>query len=196
MEPPQQQVHRGGGQLAASTAAQVHNIHLQHQPSAAAALEIRALQRGEPVAASSLSAAKVPSIHQQLAGNAARDNKKTRIIPRHIQLAIRNDEELNKLLSGVTIAQGGVLPSQQHQAAPAALEIRTIQRGEPSPGSWQAQVHSIHQQHQPGAATDDSTEKAVDVLCLIYMNIVCLVFYLETILSFENKINNIVSISY
>ena len=119
---------------------------MQHQPSAAAALEIRALQRGEPVAASSLSAAKVLSIHQQLAGNAARDNKKTRIIPRHIQLAIRNDEELNKLLSGVTIAQGGVLPNQQHQAAPAALEIRAIQRGEPSPGSSQAQVHSIHQQ--------------------------------------------------
>jgi len=46
-----------------------------------------------------------------LAGNAARDNKKTRIIPRHLQLAIRNDEELNKLLGHVTIAQGGVLPN-------------------------------------------------------------------------------------
>ncbi|XP_062891478.1 uncharacterized protein LOC134339100 [Mobula hypostoma] len=49
----------------------------------------------------------------ELAGNAARDNKKTRIIPRHLQLAVRNDEELNKLLGGVTIAQGGVLPNIQ-----------------------------------------------------------------------------------
>ena len=47
----------------------------------------------------------------ELAGNAARDNKKSRIIPRHLQLAVRNDEELNRLLSGVTIAQGGVLPN-------------------------------------------------------------------------------------
>ena len=47
----------------------------------------------------------------ELAGNAARDNKKSRIIPRHIQLAVRNDEELNKLFGGVTIASGGVLPN-------------------------------------------------------------------------------------
>ena len=47
----------------------------------------------------------------ELAGNAARDNKKNRIIPRHIQLAVRNDEELNKLFGGVTIASGGVLPN-------------------------------------------------------------------------------------
>ena len=49
----------------------------------------------------------------ELAGNAARDNKKSRIVPRHLQLAVRNDEELNKLLAGVTIAQGGVLPNIQ-----------------------------------------------------------------------------------
>ncbi|CAN1230902.1 Probable histone H2A.4 [Linum grandiflorum] len=47
----------------------------------------------------------------ELAGNAARDNKKNRIIPRHVLLAIRNDEELGKLLNGVTIAHGGVLPN-------------------------------------------------------------------------------------
>lgn len=47
----------------------------------------------------------------ELAGNAARDNKKTRIVPRHVQLAVRNDEELNKLFGHVTIAQGGVLPN-------------------------------------------------------------------------------------
>ena len=47
----------------------------------------------------------------ELAGNAARDNKKSRIIPRHVQLAVRNDEELNKLFGNVTIANGGVLPN-------------------------------------------------------------------------------------
>ncbi|XP_056617513.1 core histone macro-H2A.2 [Triplophysa dalaica] len=46
----------------------------------------------------------------ELAGNAARDNKKGRITPRHIKLAVANDEELNQLLRGVTISNGGVLP--------------------------------------------------------------------------------------
>ena len=47
----------------------------------------------------------------ELAGNASRDNKRQRIVPRHIQLAVRNDEELNKLLGDVTIASGGVIPN-------------------------------------------------------------------------------------
>jgi histone H2A len=32
-------------------------------------------------------------------------------MPRHVQLAVRNDEELSKLLGSVVIAGGGVLPS-------------------------------------------------------------------------------------
>ncbi|CAB3402589.1 unnamed protein product [Caenorhabditis bovis] len=59
----------------------------------------------------------------ELAGNAARDNKKTRVNPRHVQLAVRNDEELNKLLAGVTIAQGGVLPNIQSTLLPKADKL-------------------------------------------------------------------------
>merc|ERR1712080_575323 len=58
----------------------------------------------------------------ELAGNAARDNKRSRTVPRHLQLAIRNDEELNKLLAGVTIAQGGVLPNIQAVLLPKRSE--------------------------------------------------------------------------
>jgi histone H2A len=47
----------------------------------------------------------------ELAGNASRDNKRVRIIPRHIMLAVRNDEELNKLLKNVVLPDGGVIPS-------------------------------------------------------------------------------------
>lgn len=60
----------------------------------------------------------------ELAGNAARDNKKSRIIPRHLQLAIRNDDELSKLLANVTIAQGGVLPNIQMVLLPKKTEKR------------------------------------------------------------------------
>ncbi|XBI96118.1 hypothetical protein VPH35_032441 [Triticum aestivum] len=47
----------------------------------------------------------------ELAGNAAKDNKKSRIVPRHLLLAVRNDQELGRLLAGVTIAHGGVIPN-------------------------------------------------------------------------------------
>ena len=47
----------------------------------------------------------------ELSGNAAKDNKKNRINPRHIQLAIKNDEELNRFLGKATISAGGVMPN-------------------------------------------------------------------------------------
>lgn len=57
----------------------------------------------------------------ELAGNAARDNKRNRIVPRHIQLAVRNDEELSKLLGTVTIANGGVLPNIHQTLLPKKM---------------------------------------------------------------------------
>lgn len=68
----------------------------------------------------------------ELAGNAARDNKKNRIIPRHVLLAVRNDEELGKLLAGVTIAHGGVLPNINPVLLPKKTDKATKEPKSPS----------------------------------------------------------------
>ena len=39
-----------------------------------------------------------------------RHNRKHRVNPRHIQLAILTDEEMNTLTKGIIIPQGGVIP--------------------------------------------------------------------------------------
>lgn len=46
----------------------------------------------------------------EIAGDAAKDNKAKRIKPRHISLAVFQDEEIKKILQNVTISEGGVLP--------------------------------------------------------------------------------------
>jgi len=47
----------------------------------------------------------------ELGGNATRDSGRKRIIPRDLQLAVRSDEELAKLLDNCTFPASGVLPS-------------------------------------------------------------------------------------
>jgi hypothetical protein len=63
----------------------------------------------------------------ELAGNAAKEQKKQRIIPRHIQIAIRNDEELNKFLGEATIASGGVLPHIHAQLVKVKKGKQTVE---------------------------------------------------------------------
>uniref|UniRef100_A0A182K6X2 Histone H2A n=1 Tax=Anopheles christyi TaxID=43041 RepID=A0A182K6X2_9DIPT len=71
----------------------------------------------------------------ELAGNAARDNQKSRMTPRHIQLAVRNDEELSKLLQGTTISQGGVMPNIHSVLLPRKTGVKSSG----TPASQQAQ---------------------------------------------------------
>eukprot|EP00069_Balaena_mysticetus_P019544 bmy_12203T0 len=64
----------------------------------------------------------------ELAGSPKRDNK-TRVVPPHLQLAIYNEEEFNKLLGKVTIAQGGVLPNIQAVLLPKKTESHRKTKG-------------------------------------------------------------------
>ncbi|XP_067883952.1 histone H2A.J-like [Heterodontus francisci] len=95
----------------------------------------------------------------ELAGNAARDNKKTRIIPRHLQLPVRNDAELNKLLGRVTIAQGGVLPNIQALLLPKKTSAQSPQKRTET--LTQTDEHITG---RPGKLTEAVTAEATDNL--------------------------------
>lgn len=87
----------------------------------------------------------------ELAENATRDNKKTRIIIRYLQLPIRNDKQLNKLLSSVTIVQRGILPNIQAALLPKKTEKK------PSGGQFSS-PREFYPSKQP------SNKKLTDIL--------------------------------
>ena len=51
----------------------------------------------------------------ELAGNVAKENKKVRIIPRHIQIAVRDDEELNRMLGSPIDTSMSAAPSTRYE---------------------------------------------------------------------------------
>ncbi|XP_008591604.1 PREDICTED: histone H2A type 4-like [Galeopterus variegatus] len=70
--------------------------------------------------------------------------------PRHLQLAVRSDEELNKLLGRMTVAQGGVLPNIQAVLLPKKTESHQKAKGKcgrPPPGARRG--HKCSFQSQP-----------------------------------------------
>lgn len=71
----------------------------------------------------------------ELSGYASKDLQKKRIIPRHVMLAIRGDEELDKLFAKSIIPNGGVIPHihralLHHVAVPVAAtkSINVVQQ--------------------------------------------------------------------
>ncbi|XP_051536587.1 core histone macro-H2A.1 [Myxocyprinus asiaticus] len=104
----------------------------------------------------------------ELAGNAARDNKKGRVTPRHILLAIANDEELNQLLRGVTIAAGGVLPKihpellAKKRGSKAKLEaIVTPPPAKRSKNSKKTHIKSLGAKRSPRVKKRGESSKAI-----------------------------------
>lgn len=60
----------------------------------------------------------------ELASDVAKDFNKIVLTPRHLMMAIRKDEEFNKLLASVTISSGGVIPSINPQLLPAKKIVK------------------------------------------------------------------------
>jgi histone H2A len=60
----------------------------------------------------------------EISGNTARSNSKRRVSPRHIFLALSNDEDFSKLMKKVIIPEGGALPKIDESLLPKANKIK------------------------------------------------------------------------
>ncbi|CAF1580308.1 unnamed protein product, partial [Adineta steineri] len=69
----------------------------------------------------------------ELSGNAARDCRRSRIIPRHILLAYANDNELYQILRNCVLPQCGVLPSIHASLLPKITGKTSSQTTTPKP---------------------------------------------------------------
>lgn len=100
----------------------------------------------------------------ELAGDAAKDHTKTRITPRHIQLAVRNDEELNQFLGGVTIASGGVMPNiHTDLLTPKAKKSSSGSKSSPpSSSNSKGIVARIEKEKTEEERSDDGREQQPD----------------------------------
>lgn len=82
----------------------------------------------------------------ELAGNAAKDNKCKRITPRHLMLAIRCDDDLNRLIHKDTIiSRSGVRP----QIHTTLLKKKSKKK-------------KTHKEHNEGKDEDDVDDKNSD----------------------------------
>jgi histone H2A len=113
----------------------------------------------------------------ELASNAAHSNRRTRITPRHVQLAIRNDDELNKLCAGVTIATGGVTPNIHAVSLPRSamnsaphLTVSATPRAPESPSvrAFKSNIYRVLQKIRPGMGI---SKKAIQILCCMLLDI-------------------------
>ncbi|TKR94721.1 hypothetical protein L596_008976 [Steinernema carpocapsae] len=89
----------------------------------------------------------------ELAGNQATSQKRRRLNPRHIMLAIRSDEELNRLFSEVTFASSGVLPGGR----PVVIDMEETNNNE-DPGSAASSTRS-EQNGDPGTEETSGPEE-------------------------------------